>query len=379
MLAREAPPSRSLLNDARGLADVYILKVRPIHQGVRRSLFSAILSKSLVSLVVAPRQCDPSIRWTRGLFLENDISTLATNGLRRLELDFWSPHTQPSSNELNALAALSITAPLQLTHLRVFANVTDTLLFRILKNSASLEVADVYCESVSARQGLVDAFRSAAKTLRSLRYTTNPTAQAIDSNLRPTTEQQPPFDTLFPRFEALEEVFVTASEISPRVFSLLGPTVRHLEVESLNERSEFFYSPSMMEDLRDPSLSVGLKSFRLLDEGGQWDESDVMDIRQVCRARGIAFEFIADEAEYEDDFDQSSCTDLRRSLTEMLSIFTAKERAKNAFDHLNGFHLQERYLVVLYHQATKLASKQDIARREQDVAAAKIKLGIVDE
>lgn len=34
---------------------------------------------------------------------------------------------------------------------------------------------------------------------------------------------------------------------------------------------------------------------------------------------------------------------------------------------------------VLYHQATKLASKQDIARREQDVAAAKIKLNIVDE
>ncbi|KAL8293028.1 hypothetical protein RQP46_000722 [Phenoliferia psychrophenolica] len=39
-------------------------------------------------------------------------------------------------------------------------------------------------------------------------------------------------------------------------------------------------------------------------------------------------------------------------------VFDEIVDAKNAFDHLNGFHLQERYL---------------------DVAAAKIKLNIVDE
>ncbi|KAI5474894.1 hypothetical protein MNV49_002288 [Pseudohyphozyma bogoriensis] len=50
--------------------------------------------------------------------------------------------------------------------------------------------------------------------------------------------------------------------------------------------------------------------------------------------------------------------------------------SKNAFEHLNGFHLQERYLVVLYHQATKQAAKADLARREKELAEQKKKYNI---
>ncbi|ORY58672.1 hypothetical protein BCR35DRAFT_309402 [Leucosporidium creatinivorum] len=53
--------------------------------------------------------------------------------------------------------------------------------------------------------------------------------------------------------------------------------------------------------------------------------------------------------------------------------------AKQAFDHLNGFHLQERYLVVLYHQAARLANKADLARREKELADLKKKHNIADE
>ncbi|KAH9450525.1 hypothetical protein Pst134EB_018058 [Puccinia striiformis f. sp. tritici] len=54
-------------------------------------------------------------------------------------------------------------------------------------------------------------------------------------------------------------------------------------------------------------------------------------------------------------------------------------QAKNAFDHLNGFHLQERYLVVLYHQLQRQAAKADLAKREAELNALKKAHNISDE
>ncbi|GAA5863782.1 hypothetical protein JCM1840_005764 [Sporobolomyces johnsonii] len=53
--------------------------------------------------------------------------------------------------------------------------------------------------------------------------------------------------------------------------------------------------------------------------------------------------------------------------------------AKTAFDHLNGFHLQDRYLVVLYHQPKKQDAKMDLARREKELAELKAKHNIPDK
>ncbi|CDR42933.1 hypothetical protein NBRC10512_003971 [Rhodotorula toruloides] len=52
--------------------------------------------------------------------------------------------------------------------------------------------------------------------------------------------------------------------------------------------------------------------------------------------------------------------------------------AKTAFDHLNGFHLMDRYLVVLYHQPAKQA-KADLARREKELEELKKKHNIPDK
>ncbi|KAF8709113.1 RNA recognition motif (RRM, RBD, or RNP domain), partial [Rhizoctonia solani] len=56
-------------------------------------------------------------------------------------------------------------------------------------------------------------------------------------------------------------------------------------------------------------------------------------------------------------------------------------QAKNALEHLNGFHLQERYIVVLYHMPTKqeAAAKADLVRREEELAALKKKHNIGEE
>ncbi|KAL5507947.1 hypothetical protein ACEPAH_5565 [Sanghuangporus vaninii] len=56
--------------------------------------------------------------------------------------------------------------------------------------------------------------------------------------------------------------------------------------------------------------------------------------------------------------------------------------AKNALEHLNGFHLQERYIVVLYHMPARqdaAAQKADIARREEELAQLKAKHDIGDD
>jgi len=62
-------------------------------------------------------------------------------------------------------------------------------------------------------------------------------------------------------------------------------------------------------------------------------------------------------------------------------VFEDVMDAKNALDHLNGFHLQERYIVVLYHMPGRqdAAAVKDLARREEELAALKKAHDISDE
>jgi len=63
-------------------------------------------------------------------------------------------------------------------------------------------------------------------------------------------------------------------------------------------------------------------------------------------------------------------------------VFDDVMDAKNALEHLNGFHLQERYIVVLYHMPAKqdaAAAKAELARREEELAQLKKKHDIKDE
>ncbi|KAG6378764.1 hypothetical protein JVT61DRAFT_13038 [Boletus reticuloceps] len=63
-------------------------------------------------------------------------------------------------------------------------------------------------------------------------------------------------------------------------------------------------------------------------------------------------------------------------------VFDDVMDAKNALDHLNGFHLQERYIVVLYHMPAKqdaAAAKADLARREEELTQLKKKHNIGDD
>ncbi|KAK4684893.1 pre-mRNA branch site protein p14, partial [Tremellales sp. Uapishka_1] len=64
-------------------------------------------------------------------------------------------------------------------------------------------------------------------------------------------------------------------------------------------------------------------------------------------------------------------------------VYESPDDAQEALKHLNGFHLMERYIVVLFHhpsrqQASALA-KAEIRQRELALAEEKKRLGYRDE
>ncbi len=50
--------------------------------------------------------------------------------------------------------------------------------------------------------------------------------------------------------------------------------------------------------------------------------------------------------------------------------------AKNACDHLSGFNVCNRYLVVLYYQSNKAFKRVDADKKEADLASMKAKYGL---
>lgn len=50
--------------------------------------------------------------------------------------------------------------------------------------------------------------------------------------------------------------------------------------------------------------------------------------------------------------------------------------AKNACDHLSGFNVSNRYLIVLYYQKAKMDAKMDVTKKKQEIDEKKAKYGI---
>ncbi|SAM81936.1 related to RNA-binding protein (RRM superfamily) [Ustilago bromivora] len=60
-------------------------------------------------------------------------------------------------------------------------------------------------------------------------------------------------------------------------------------------------------------------------------------------------------------------------------VYEEMADSKRASDHLNGFHLNERYIVLLFHMPARLAAKADLARREAELAELKALHYITDD
>jgi len=63
-------------------------------------------------------------------------------------------------------------------------------------------------------------------------------------------------------------------------------------------------------------------------------------------------------------------------------VYESPDDAKEAMNHLNGFHLMERYIVVLYYHPSKdkaaALAKAELQEREAALAEEKKRLGMTD-
>ncbi len=52
--------------------------------------------------------------------------------------------------------------------------------------------------------------------------------------------------------------------------------------------------------------------------------------------------------------------------------------AKNACEHLSGFSMQGRYLIVLYYQPDREAKKRELERQQRELEEIKAKMGQIE-
>jgi len=52
--------------------------------------------------------------------------------------------------------------------------------------------------------------------------------------------------------------------------------------------------------------------------------------------------------------------------------------AKNAVDHLSGFNVCGRYLIVLYYQASRMHKKMDVNAKQKEISDLKSRYGVSD-
>lgn len=98
------------------------------------------------------------------------------------------------------------------------------------------------------------------------------------------------------------------------------------------------------------NLPFSITSEELYDLFGKYGAIYQIRLGSTKETRGIAF------VVYEDIYD-----------------------AKNACDHLNGFSVQGRYLIVIYYQPSKQIKRIDLEKKRTELDALKAKYNITDE
>ena len=53
--------------------------------------------------------------------------------------------------------------------------------------------------------------------------------------------------------------------------------------------------------------------------------------------------------------------------------------AKNACEHLSGFNVLGRYLIVLYYQPNKVTKKVNLQKKQEEIDKLKQKFGVTEE
>ncbi|KAL8291317.1 hypothetical protein RQP46_002295 [Phenoliferia psychrophenolica] len=253
------------------------LQIRPLHPVVRPRLLAAIRARRLRSLVCLPRNSDEEA----SLYHDFDLLELVTPVLQSLEVDFYS-NSLPLPSRLP-----SFPTPLSLRDFRAFASGSNALVLDLIKASGStLENVSVYFETFFENPRTVaEAFAPSTNTLKTLSFLCNPTVAELDGLYDQDALQL--FDRILLSFRRLESLVTAATEVSSHVFGGLPPSLRHLEVRSLNHRAAFRFNPDIVVALSDFSRPFGLEVLKLKEL--EWEESEVARMRVALEGRGTEF------------------------------------------------------------------------------------------
>jgi hypothetical protein len=178
-------------------------------------------------------------------------------------------------------------------NLRLHFVIPDAQLFALLTASApTLEVVDLYFEHLLPLEQTVAALKLSCRTMRNLRYVSNPTINELRL-LTPTTT--PLFDQLLPQFKQLEQLSVSATDISILAFKSLPLSLKMLDIVSYNHQAAFKALEGLVDILHDQSIvfRAGLV-FSMSDSIENWPSEFVERVRKAAFARGIIFVFTPD-------------------------------------------------------------------------------------
>ena len=242
-------------------------QVRPLHDSAREGLLAALAETHLETLICSPRLRKPDVEWTGCLFRRVDIVKLVLPTLRNFEFDAWtnpSDHNDPAYvEEVPVSPTFPSTILSSLTTLRLRSDISDDHLFALLAACGStLEIADIYVERIVAPAPAAEALSHALGTLRELRWTTNPPIEGFaEVNLSPN----PPFDRILPRFQVLNSLSISATDVSPSILSLLPACLVDVEVQAYTYRGPFKFSEEMIKTLANRKEKFTLKRFTVCD------------------------------------------------------------------------------------------------------------------
>ncbi|ESO85998.1 hypothetical protein LOTGIDRAFT_204570 [Lottia gigantea] len=116
---------------------------------------------------------------------------------------------------------------------------------------------------------------------------------------------------------------------------------------AMNKRGNVRLPPEVNRILYIKNLPYKITAEEMYDIFGKYGAIRQIRVGNTPETKGTAFVI------YEDIFD-----------------------AKNACDHLSGFNVCNRYLVVLYYQANKSFKKVDTDKKKQDLDQMKQKYGL---
>ena len=274
-----AAESTALVEVLEACPRVAHLQLRTLHTSMRARARAVIASMELKSLVVrTPRKTT-----NHGLFFSTDLAELVSPSLKTLEIDFWSHRaeiTTPTPTPPPPFGPLT----LRDVRIEVSGDDDDTCVLPFVAAAGpNLETLDLYLENIIDPDAMFDALSPSVSSLRTLSVTENPSDQILDQIT--TSGSTPALDRLLPHFQHLETLTASATEVSYQVLHLVPPSLRRLQVASYTPDPAFRFHETLVADLRNPALKIGITSLEVYDE--TWEEAEAEELKAACASRGL--------------------------------------------------------------------------------------------